>query len=536
MTPTIQKLIAAFRESKPTEDGGEKLKVSRVVGRAAFIYEKIRNAVDYNEEHLIRKLAIYRIMKRKLLFEKVIMENYLLDKHHADNVAEHLLQELMRGRYIPEEVPISLVQKVDDVIQKYNKLINKVRDVEGKIDKKMVRFLFSMAAVEIEHTINPDHKEKALTRAMFSVMNQRIILPKGLETDKEKELQLYIACHRALFKWDESMINYLLLNLYYPDWKEADESLILRLANNIQSIKAEFEKQLKHPWQKRMMNILQKKAVIFWVIQDILDENLDKASVIFDDKEILESEIKKACQKRYKGITTKLRRAVVRSIIYVFFTKMLLAVALEFPMDILLAGAVNYTSAAINIGFPPVLMFLVAIMIRLPKKENTDKILGEIKMIALGEGEPKVYPLKDPKKRSKFFRYSFNLIFFVTFVASIIVIFWGLYKLDFNFFSCLIFILFLTLVSFFGIRIRRPVNEILAVERKESFFGAIIDFITLPWVSMGRWMSVGFGKMNVIAFFLDFIIEAPFKLLVEIFEDLFTFYKEKKEDMLQDQS
>ena len=116
------------------------------------------------------------------------------------------------------------------------------------------------------------------------------------------------------------------------------------------------------------------------------------------------------------------------------------------------------------------------------------------------------------------------------------VIFWALNKLDFNFFSSLIFILFLTLVSFFGIRIRRPVNDILAVDRKESFFGAIFAFIAMPWVSLGRFMSVQFGKFNVLAFVLDFIIEAPFKLLVEIFEDLFSFYREKKEDMLQDQS
>jgi hypothetical protein len=536
MTSIIQNLVGAFKSATPKPVTGEKLKVSSLVGRAAFVYEKIRNAVDYNEEHLIRKLAISRIMKRKLLFEKVVLENYLLEKHHVDNIAEQLLQELMRAKYFQGEVPRSLVTEVDTVIQKYILLINTVKEVEGKINKKMVRFLFEMASVEIETVLTPDIKEKALSRAMFSVMNSRIILPKGLDTEKEKELQLYLACHRSLFKWDESMIDYLLLTLYYPEWKNADRELILRIANNIQKIRAEFEKQKKHPWQKRMMNILQKKSIIFWVIQDILDENLDKAGAIFSDKEILESEVKKACQKRYKGVGVKLRRGVVRSIIYVFFTKMLLAIALEFPMDIFIAGAINYTSAAINILFPPVLMLLVAIMIRLPKKENTAKILEEVNLISLGEGDSKIYPLKDPRKRGKVFKYAFNIIFFVTFIGSIMVIFWALNKLDFNFFSSLIFILFLTLVSFFGIRIRRPVNDILAVDRKESFFGAIFAFIAMPWVSLGRFMSVQFGKFNVLAFVLDFIIEAPFKLLVEIFEDLFSFYREKKEDMLQDQS
>jgi hypothetical protein len=444
------------------------------------------------------------------------------------------MQELMRGKYVAGDVTQGLVNKVDEVIRKYNSLTSKIKEIDGKLDKKTRKFLFELAAVEIENIIKPDVKEKALVRGMFSVMNSRIKLPSSMDDEKEKELQLYIACHRILYKWDESMVNYLLLNLYYPGWKEADNALILKLANGIKKIMAEFEKQRIHPWAKRMNSILQPKAVVFWIIQDLMDEHKERAEEVFSDHELLEAEVKKACQKRYKGIAEKLRRGVVRSIVYVFFTKMVLAIALEFPMDIFISGYVNYFSAMINIGFPPVLMTIVAIMIRLPKKDNTEKILSEIKMIAFKDGDPKMYPLKDPKKRRGFFKYSFNIIFTATFVFSLMVIFWGLNKLDFNFFSSLIFVLFLTLVSFFGIRIRRPVNDIMAVERKDSLIGSLIDFITLPFVSLGRWLSTGFSKLNFLAFFLDFIIEAPFKLLVEIFEDLFSFYKEKKEDMMQE--
>ena len=215
---------------------------------------------------------------------------------------------------------------------------------------------------------------------------------------------------------------------------------------------------------------------------------------------------------------------------------MLLALALELPLDIYLAGVVNYFSLAINILFPPLLMLLVAIMIRLPKKENTKKIISEINMIVSGSGEAKKHPLKDPRRRGKFAGFMFDLVYAVTFVFSLMVIFWGLNKLDFIVFSSLIFVMFLTLVSFFGIRIRRPVHDVLAIERRDSAIASIIDFVALPFVSTGRWFSVKFTKFNFFAFFLDFIIEAPFKLLLEIFEDLFTFYREKKEDMMQDQT
>jgi len=536
MSKVIHNLIATYvNASTEPIASGERVKVNQVVGKAAFIYEKIRNAVDYNEEHLIRKNAIYRIMKRKLLFEKVIFENYLLESHHIDNIAMQLMQELMRGKYITGEVTQGLVNKVDEVIRKYNVLTSKIKDIEGKLDKKTRKFLFEIAAVEIENIIKPDTKEKALIRAMFSVMNPRLKMPSTMDDEKEKELQLYVACHRILFKWDESMINYLLLTLYYPGWKDADDALILKLANNSGKIIDEFQKQKVHPWSRRMTSILQPKAIVFWVIQDLLEEHKNRSEEVFSDPELLEAEVKKACQKRYKGISEKLRRGVVRSIVYVFFTKMLLAIALEFPMDIFISGSINYFTAMINIGFPPVLMMMVAIAIRLPKKDNTEQILKEIKMITLKDGDPKMYPLKDPKRRRGVFRYSFNIIFTATFIFSLMVIAWGLNKLDFNFFSTFIFVLFLTLVSFFGVRIRRPVNDIMAVERKDSLIGSLLDFVTLPFVSIGRWLSVKFTKFNFLAFFLDFIIEAPFKLLVEIFEDLFSFYKEKKEDMMQEQ-
>ena len=43
----------------------EKIKVHQVSSKVAFLYEKLRNAVDYQEEHLLRKIAIERILKRR---------------------------------------------------------------------------------------------------------------------------------------------------------------------------------------------------------------------------------------------------------------------------------------------------------------------------------------------------------------------------------------------------------------------------------------------------------------------------------------
>lgn len=529
----ITTLIGKFEEKVPgISPDDEKIKINTVISKAAFVYEKIRNAVDYGEEHLIRKNAIYRIMKRKLLFEKVILENYLLDKYHQDNIAEHLLQELIRGRYIEDNVSIRMISVVDGVIFKYNALLNKIREIQGKIDKKTFRMILEMEAVEIENLLIPDLKHRALIRTMFSVFNARLQLPNEEMDEKEKEMQLYIACHRLLFKWDDAMINYLLFSLYYPQWKTADEALIAKLANNFDDVKKEFNRQLNHPWGRDLLKILQRHVITFWIIQDLIEQNAKNVMEVFSDPEILEEKIKEACKKRYKGVGAKTRRGVVRSIIYVFFTKMVLALAIEFPFDYFLTGAVNYNTAAVNIGFPPILMLVVAMTIRLPKAENTKKITSEIKQIVYPVETPKKITLRLPDGRGQFAKGVFHIIYAVTFILSLMVIFYTLNKFEFNVFSSLIFVLFLTLVSFFGIRIRRPIKDIMAIERRDNLISSLVDFVALPFVSMGRWMSTKFSKINFLAFFLDFIIEAPFKLLIEIFEDLFKFYKEKKEDIM----
>ncbi|MFA6537295.1 MAG: hypothetical protein WCT18_02740 [Patescibacteria group bacterium] len=531
MPKVTDKLIQAYLEPSIPDDGGERIKINEVVAKAALVYEKIRNAVDYQEEHLIRKNAIYRILKRKLVYEKAIMENYLLEKYHHENMTEHLLQELIRGGYLKIGIPRKMIDIVDAIIEKYNVILNKSRESEGRISKSTFKSILQMAAVEIEASLIPHKKEKALINLMFSMVKPKFQIFSEM-TEKENDLQIYLACHRTLFKWDEPMLQYMLMTLYYPGWKTGDPVVVSEIANTLNKLIEKINKQINSPWQKKLVKIMQKKAIIYMVLNDLVEANGAKSSAVFGDPVLLEAETKKSIIRRSANVKVKLRRGVVRSIIYVFFTKMLLALAVEFPMDWYLAGEVNYFSAGINILFPPFIMFVVAIMIRMPKKENTAKIIEEIKNIASGAGEGKPIKVLSPISGRKLVKGFFHLIYFASFLFSLSIIFWFLHGLGFNVFSGLIFVLFLTLVSFFGIRIRRPVQELMAVDKKDNFIGALVDFFALPFVSMGRWMSTKFSKVNVIAMFLDLIIEAPFKLLVEVIEDLLGFFKEKKEDVL----
>jgi len=53
-------------------DNIPRISVSDLISKMSFYYEKIRNSVDYKEEHLLRKNAIERILKRQIVIEGTI--------------------------------------------------------------------------------------------------------------------------------------------------------------------------------------------------------------------------------------------------------------------------------------------------------------------------------------------------------------------------------------------------------------------------------------------------------------------------------
>src|SRR3989338_7115370 len=79
----------------------------------AFAYERLRNFVDYQEEHLLRRRAITRALTRRLIFTQPTQE-----------IAMGLVMELIRSRYLPNNtLPQKKISEVITIIDKYQSLI-----------------------------------------------------------------------------------------------------------------------------------------------------------------------------------------------------------------------------------------------------------------------------------------------------------------------------------------------------------------------------------------------------------------------------
>ncbi len=121
MNESAKKLFQAIynnlHQSTDQDDESPRLQVSELISKMAFFYEKIRNAVDYEEDHLLRKNAIARILKRQVVIEGV------LKVQSTEDLSQHLLAELIRASYLPNNsLPEAKVSEVARILDKYLKL------------------------------------------------------------------------------------------------------------------------------------------------------------------------------------------------------------------------------------------------------------------------------------------------------------------------------------------------------------------------------------------------------------------------------
>lgn len=480
--------------------------------------------MDFKELHLLRRFAIERNLKRHFLIENL-----------RPQLARSLIEDLIRSKYIAnQELSELVVKKVEWVIAKYNQLYLLMNDLyHGSDVQNYFDWLIGVEACEIDMVLVPENVEDAVIEAMYQVTKQRVKLRGGDDLSiKEKNIQLYIAIHKSLVKSDDTIISYHLLNLYFDRWLYADQSTIKLVATNLTAIYRSVQRRLRHPYQRKILESIKEPVVTFRVLYELILTQGEKIEDLLTNPDILEAEAKVLIHQKYNKLRQRLSRASVRAIFYIFVTKVLAALILELPYEAYVIRQVNYTNLFINIVFPSLLMFLVTMSVRPPTEANTKQILQNLKnLIYSSYSQSILCQLKSRYRQSSgwqiFYYFMYTLLYI--FVFGIIIYFLRL--LDFNVLSGAIFIIFLSAVSFFALKIRNTAKEFLVFKKKEGLISFLINFFSLPIIGLGLWMSRRFRKINVFAFVMDYIVEAPFKLFIAALEDWLGFMREKKEEV-----
>lgn len=494
---------------------GKKISVNPIVSKVASLYERLRNAMDYRDEEVILRAAIERILKRRFLFQR-----------SGKKIAEPLIRELVWARYFDDE---SLSEKT---IEKAQKTIDLYLELREKVllkypmlkESEINELMYHLMSSSIEHFLGNPRKKEVMTNFMYAVASKSIDITD--EEEKTKNVQVFIAVHKAFAKDDIALLRFHLFKQIFGELTA--ENLDKTAAIFLEGYK-EIQRQLSYPRKDRIYNYVKDKTAIFFILEDLFNLPKEKFREIIKNDEEFKGAVFEICKNRYKGISSKVRRAIVRSIIFILLTKAFFAMAIEGTYESIFYGRILWTSTILNIAVPPFLMAFVGVFIKGPSIDNSERIYSYIKHI-LTEKNPlfssSLIIKRNPQKANPIFM----LLWFISFVLAFGITIYLLLSLNYNILSLLVFLFFLAIVSFLTYRISQSANA-YSVEKKKNFTTTISDFLFMPFVRVGRHLTEGISQLNLFLFVFDFIIETPFKGLFAFFEQWFFFLQAKREEL-----
>jgi hypothetical protein len=533
--PTIsqqtQNLIEQYKAwhlSLQKKDNVPTIHVDEVASQVAAIYEKIRGIIDWREEHLLRRGAIERILKRRLFLrigQKMEARPFVL--------------ELIRAGHFPndkvEEVKIDFIQKALD---KYIFIVEKSPAPKNEKNKiQLQNWLSTIAACEVEEILDPPRKERILIDFMTELMKKKITLKNDL-SEEEKNTQIYIAVQKALFKLDAPIITYHLLKKQFNDWVSLGESEsgvgpLEEITKNIYSLWQNLEKKISSPLAEKFYRICERYDTPYLILGDILSQDPLNAETKLNNPEAVESDIKNFYQIRLKQQKSRVSRAALYSTLSIFATKILIAFVLEYLIiDIsILHQPPSWQTLGINIAIPPFLMLVMILSIRPPRKGNLEKVVMETMKIAYEKEQKDFYLIKSSIKQNSVMKGIIFILYLITFLFSFWLFWILLGEINFSWPSKIVFVIFLSLITFAGTKIKERAKELSVEEEKGGFFGFIIDWFSLPFIQVGKWLSGQWTKYNTVLVFLTTLVDLPFQVLIEFLEQWRYFVKEKKEEI-----
>lgn len=513
------------------------IKVSELLGKLARLYERVRNTVEYKGEHVLRRNAIERILRRLVWEQQTALapKPLLVSGIDVNHIAETLLKELVRARYLPNStIPTSKIGEVERVIEKYLYLLKQLKNLPSSIPvAKSTDWIWGVASSEIEDLVDPSNRE-LYVRLMYDWFVSYFDWGEADIPESERLLQIYLAIHRAYPKSDDPIMRFHLLLRKHPSWRKAEEKDVNKFTERFPEIYKEIESDLNFKGKYSLYRKIQRYAAAFEIFHAIAEDEKSGLQSLLLNEGRLEDKIRNVCEKKYKLIRARVNTGIVRSIVYIFITKVVFALLIEVPYEIFRFGDVRYLPLTLNIMIPPIAMWAIGFSIKIPAEKNTHQIIARLKSVVYESesGAKHAFSIAQGKAKSTLAQI-FTVVYAALFVLVFGTIAYLLLKIHFTLLGIIIFFGFMSLVLLFAFRVRFSAEQLKVEAEEEGFFGHLFSYLTLPFLNFGFYLSKGLAKLNFFTILLDFLIEAPLKSIIEVFEEWTSFLRQKKEEVVE---
>ena len=516
LTPAIQHLIDQLSSSDSAEtSSGPVYHVDGVGGNFYFAYEQLRNAAEYRERHLLLRGAIERFLVRH-----VDISNYRAS-------ATELITELTQAGYLPNHsVPISTLASMDDMGAAYSNYFTAACRTGAEQPKVLKRWITQLMSVQLENLLVPTSRRLSpFISFAYGHYLQAIDFTsiEGAGQPDRDQTALYCAIHRTIFKSDIATTRFYALaaNLQQLD-KFAPADFIA--ANQLLDI------QYQSPLTNRLGRVVNRYAAPIRILRELLVSASISPEALVNREAIL-SKVRTICQQQYQLVEKTATNRLLRTIIFIFLTKVLIGIAIEVPYDLLVSQMIIWEPLVINIVFPPVYMMLIGLQASAPGRQNTEVIASYIdRIIYTSEQPPITYKLRR-RVASSSLNNAFLSIYGLGFTLSFGLLIWLLHKLGFNLVNGLIFFIFFSAVSFLGFRLRQAASELRILPERQNLLQILADFLSTPFVRVGHWLSDRYAKANIVTRLLDAAIEFPLKTSLRLVQQWVGFMRDKQEEL-----
>jgi hypothetical protein len=516
LSPLAKYLVDALEEKDSHPHDERRITVNPIVTKFASWYEKVRNAMEFREDEVILRATIERILKRRLLLGGT-----------GKTTAMPLVKELLWARYLPDnDIGASVVNQIEEVIDLYLQLRLKVMAMHKFPEAEINDWTYDLMSADIQYILNPKKEKELMANFMFHVLKDDVMIED--EKEETKNAQVFMAVRKAFARDDLAFLRYHMFSQYFG--RLTPKTLEFTAQHFVQGYN-EIHRQMNYVHRDKIYTYVKRRTAAFFIFDDILHSKKENLKTILESEEELKETVLEACDVRYQGISVRVRTAIIRSFIFILFTKLGFAFFVEGTYERLVYGHILWHQIAINTTVPPLLMVVVGLFIRPPGQENSERIFKYISQL-LYENDPVLGNklLIAKAGADKGFMTAFNILWLIGFVLSFGTLILILTRIGFNPVSQGIFLFFLAIVSFLAYRISLLAN-VYRVGEKQGLGTLMVDFLFMPIIRVGRRLTQSIAQVNIFLMLFDFFIEAPFKSLFAFFDQWFYYLHAKTEEL-----
>ena len=544
---SFKKYLRDFKHSVKEENkkSSNPIYVDEIASKVAKAYETVRRIVDWKEEHLIRRAAIERVLKRRFV-SKVYGISIIPDVKPED-VAEPFIMELIRSGYFPNgKIGKEKVFEIQACLEKYLYILNNavvMKDKEAKSKKEeksgfkkkvnLYNWAIEIAACEIEEILDAPLREYALMNLMTECLMQRIkIVPENEISEEDKYIQTYISVHRTLYNLDKPITTFHLLKYKYPEFFSSSEYLP-EFTSKIFDIWSEIEEDLNYKKSSEFFEVAEKYDAAYRLIGDSMNSMEKEVEIIekkVSDPGVFIQAVENKYNERLATLKKRLSRLAVFSTLSIFVAGAASLLIFEIPIAKWVRGYFSPWAIVADLAIPAALMFILVWMIRPPSGNNLESVKEEVLKIVYKVEEMDIYELKLRKKVKKFLNFTFALIYVIGGLISLYGIYWVFKIADVPWTSLYIDTANVAMVVFSAMVIRQRSKELTIVE-KENIIEFISDFFSIPLAKIGGWISTKWKEYNIVSVFFIALVDFPFSGFVAMIENWRNFIKEKSSEL-----